>query len=305
MNPMLRPILVFLSGAVLLLYIGTFLWFAWTALFGSGEQIDVVTAGPLEGPANEAVAYVWTTVSLLVGGVVAVAFGQPTPKPLTESVPTEKIVVAYAWAFMGVGILAIFVWIAAGQGTGASLLIKNAAVAFFGLAVPILTAFIRLPAGQAGAAPSFFRDRPLSGRFDLCADFSLFPDDTPMPASFDLAGFRFEEAGAAAGWVINVSGRERGLQFRPTGGRVRLPTLVSEVDLRLGAFAGDIELEAEDAAGNVVGTSSVAGTNTWSDTRLQAPEIAAVLFRKGGGEGALRRVCISVGMQPGAADDSG
>lgn len=88
-----------------------------------------------------------------------------------------------------------------------------------------------------------------------------------------------------------LSDQERGLQFSNTGVRVHLPRPVSEVTLRLGTFLG-AELQAEDAAGNIVGISSLAGTNSWSDTRVQAPNLAAIVFCEGGGQGAVQRVCI-------------
>src|SRR4051812_9468560 len=57
---------------------------------------------------------------------------------------------------------------------------------------------------------------PLSGTAragDVCADFSLFPDNAPLPAKFSLAGFDFELTDSAHPWFVNETKGERGLQF--------------------------------------------------------------------------------------------
>jgi hypothetical protein len=93
---------------------------------------------------NEALAYVWTGVSVLVGGVVAVAYGQPPQKTWIGQLTPEKIVLAYAWAYMIVGIAAVVDWI---LNPTAPLLVHNAATTFLGLLLPIVSAFLK-PGGQ-------------------------------------------------------------------------------------------------------------------------------------------------------------
>lgn len=90
---------------------------------------------------NDAVTYVWTGVSVLVGSVVAVAYGQtpPTRTWLGRLTP-EMITLTYAWAYMLVGTVAVIDWIANPQGP---VLIHNAATTFLGLLLPIVTTFLR------------------------------------------------------------------------------------------------------------------------------------------------------------------
>jgi hypothetical protein len=90
---------------------------------------------------NEALTYVWTGVSVLVGGVVAVAYGQPPPKrSLLRELTPNVIVLAYAWAYMLVGIAAVVVWVIV---PSAPLLVHNAATTFLGLLLPIVSSFLK------------------------------------------------------------------------------------------------------------------------------------------------------------------
>jgi hypothetical protein len=119
--------LKFLAGVmsliVLAAYVGAFGW----AVFGEARE-------------NEALAYIWTGVSVLVGGVVAVAFGQePSSEKTAIGLSRDDIVVAYAWTYVVVGMVAIGCWIYLPAPPD---LVKNAATTFFGLLLPIVSAYL-------------------------------------------------------------------------------------------------------------------------------------------------------------------
>jgi hypothetical protein len=94
---------------------------------------------------NKALVNVWTGVSVLVGSVVAVAFGQPESALAAggwlEKLTPQTIVRAYAWAYMAVGIGAVVYWLVRPARTPP--LIENAATTFLGLLLPIVSAFLR------------------------------------------------------------------------------------------------------------------------------------------------------------------
>jgi len=126
-NPALKGIAVVMSVIVLVLFVGGFSW----VLVHYRQPSD-----------NEAVTYIWTGVSVLVGGIVAVAFGQPEPRQtLLRQITPDKLIVAYAWAYLAVGLVAIGAWVLFSE--AAPLLIRNAATTFLGLALPIVSSFLR------------------------------------------------------------------------------------------------------------------------------------------------------------------
>ena len=293
-NPKLRLVVEVVSIVLLVLYVATFLWFVFPAL---GGRVGL----PAPTNENEALIFVWTTVSVLVGGVVAVAFGQPVPKTRAEGLGPEPIVIAYAWAFVAVGVLATVVWAVTAQNEPL-LLIKNAATAFFGLVVPIVTAYLKLPptpgaparpakAGLA-ASPAAWAD----GGFRLCADFSLFPVGTQLPDQFALGGLGFTNQDPARPWLIGTEDGDRGLRFSTQGGAADLPMAASFVDVTVGTFAGPVEIELLDAQGGSLSITTIPATNSFTTHRLAAPGIAKVLFTKGGNEALIKEICIHVDL---------
>lgn len=129
----------------------------------------------------------------------------------------------------------------------------------------------------------------------LCAEFGLFPDNTPLGPNFTLSSFVFRDLGTPASFVNETAG-EKGLQFSNSGMEVALPSAVKVVDLRVGTFAGPITISAKDRTGSVVATQSIPGLNRYVDLRLLAPEIALVEFTGGGNEAILVRICIDVAV---------
>ncbi|MGK5110701.1 MULTISPECIES: hypothetical protein [unclassified Geodermatophilus] len=63
--------------------------------------------------------------------------------------------------------------------------------------------------------------------FTLCADFTLFPDDTILGPGFTFAAMDFQDVpGGSSASFVNATAGERGLQFPHTGLEVGLPVPV-------------------------------------------------------------------------------
>lgn len=134
----------------------------------------------------------------------------------------------------------------------------------------------------------------------LCADFSnptVFPDNHPFPpapSSFVLAGFTFKQVGGTNPLFVNQTGAEQGLQFTPQGLRIKLPCPRKRVELRLGTFAGAVDIAMYGTSGSLLNTRTVPGTNTYQNIVLQtAKPMARIVLTKGGYEGILVRICIN------------
>jgi hypothetical protein len=131
--------------------------------------------------------------------------------------------------------------------------------------------------------------------FQLCADFTLFLDNTVLGPSFTLAAFEFDQLGGNPDQLfVNVTGNERGLQFPSQGVEITLPVPLRTVNLRLGTFNGPVDMTALDAAGNTVRQRTVPDLNRYVDRKLSAPEIASVVLSGGGEEGILPRICVAI-----------
>ncbi|OGO40610.1 MAG: hypothetical protein A2W36_07045 [Chloroflexi bacterium RBG_16_58_14] len=130
--------------------------------------------------------------------------------------------------------------------------------------------------------------------FKLCADFNLFPDNTQLGPNFSLAGFDFAQPPANMLMFVNETAGEKGLQFPKEGMEITLPIPVAAVRLRLGTFAGPVEIAALDSSGAVVRQRIVPGLNAYVNLRMFAPEIATLLLTQGGNEGILVRICVAI-----------
>ena len=137
MNPRLRTLVIWLSIFILLAYAGTFAVYVIDYYFPNYQLLTTVKS-------NEAVDFIWTSVSVLVGSVVAVALGLPDPRthPLLK-ISADDLIVLYGWVWALVGTVAIAVWIFAGGQV--PLLIKNAATTFVGLVIPVVANFLKAP----------------------------------------------------------------------------------------------------------------------------------------------------------------
>lgn len=129
--------------------------------------------------------------------------------------------------------------------------------------------------------------------FTLCADFNLFPDNHRLGPNFSLAAFNFAQVGGNP-MFVNITGNERGLQFPQEGIEISLPVVTDSVVLRLGTFAGKVEIEVLNSARNIVRQQTVQGINMYITVRLLAPEIATIILREGGNEGIIPSICVTV-----------
>jgi hypothetical protein len=85
-------------------------------------------------------AYVATVLAGLVGGVVAVMFGQPVPKTAAEvNLWKAVLLTTYSSIYLLTGVVSVISWIVGCP----SILIKTLSLTFLGLMVPIVTSFFK------------------------------------------------------------------------------------------------------------------------------------------------------------------
>jgi hypothetical protein len=132
--------------------------------------------------------------------------------------------------------------------------------------------------------------------FTLCADFTLFPDDTKMGKVFHISGYEFRDLTSdnAKELFINQSGSERGLQFYKEGMAIVLPVPSEVVDLRIGTFAGEIDIVGKDQKGTVVTKRKVPGLSKFVDIKLVGTNISEIEITSGGNEAALAKLCVAI-----------
>jgi hypothetical protein len=111
-------------------------------------------------PDSDAFVYVATALAALVGGIVAVGFGQKPPpsgvnfaaqtslvalgalvSPLTALNWAEILGAAYATVYVLFGLAAIVTWTMGPNSVPTPPLVKNLATTFLGMAIPIISAF--------------------------------------------------------------------------------------------------------------------------------------------------------------------
>ncbi len=128
----------------------------------------------------------------------------------------------------------------------------------------------------------------------LCLDFLLFPDDTPMPLPFTLAGFQFAFYSAGPQAFVNESGGGKGLQFPDQGLKVFLPMPVTRLSLTLGEFASPIQITLSNSRGATVATATTATPNAYSNHPfVLRRQVSLVTLSGGTNEGILSKLCIT------------
>ena len=150
MRPAIIKWLTFLISTVALMGFVIIYWKLLTTEWSRVNQPDK----PLE--------YLASSLSGLVGGIVAAAFGQKLPNPavdqsqlikklnsfgrfispLEKNPPREILATVYVIVYLGMSIWAIIVWI----GDNAPKLIDNLAVVSIGLIIAIVTSYLRTEA---------------------------------------------------------------------------------------------------------------------------------------------------------------
>ncbi len=131
--------------------------------------------------------------------------------------------------------------------------------------------------------------------FVLCAEFSIFSDNTTLGPSFTFAAMDFQDiAGGPPVSFVNDTAGERGLQFPDAGLEVNLPVPVSSARLRVGQFVGPYTIDGLDIAGAVVDSFQMNFPDSYRNVRLRGPDLDQVRFTGGGNEGILVRLCIPI-----------
>ena len=131
--------------------------------------------------------------------------------------------------------------------------------------------------------------------FLLCADFSLFPDNTPLGPGFTFAAMDFMDVpGGAAVSFVNATAGERGLQFPHSGLEVDLPVPVAWARLRVGQFAGPYSIEGLNSAGAVVSVFQMNFPNSYRNLRLRGPDLLLIRFTGGDNEGSVVSLCVPI-----------
>ena len=128
----------------------------------------------------------------------------------------------------------------------------------------------------------------------ICLDFQMFPDDTPMPLPFTLAGFNFAFYSGGVQAFVNESGAGRGLQFPDQGLKVKLPLPVAKLRLTVGQFSTPITIQLSNPNGGIVAYTTTAGQNTYTTYPFQLRRRASLITLIGGNnEGVLSEICIT------------
>ncbi|RWO75686.1 MAG: hypothetical protein EOS18_28955 [Mesorhizobium sp.] len=133
-------------------------------------------------------------------------------------------------------------------------------------------------------------------KIDLCADFTIFPDNAPFSSEFVLSSFKFKSKTSNLPWFANLSGGSVGLQFNDDGFLVTLPTLTSEVRMRVGTYNRPINVEAVDSAGKSLNSTKIEKQGLF-DLNLAGEGIAAISVVGGGHEGIISTLCMWVPIQ--------
>jgi hypothetical protein len=135
-----------------------------------------------------------------------------------------------------------------------------------------------------------------------CADFTIFPDNAPVPEAFKLDKFKFRDRAGGFAPFINVftdliGQPVHGLQFDDLGLRVGLPGPTAIVTLHMGHFGpiGPLVIKGVDATGGLQDTLILPGDDimhTVSLVAVSAP-ITEVRMVGGGNEGVINYVCAT------------
>jgi hypothetical protein len=129
--------------------------------------------------------------------------------------------------------------------------------------------------------------------FQLCADFSIFPNNYVLGPAFSLAAMDFQDV-APPPSLVKEAGGARGLRFPDAGLRVDFPVVVQRVRLHIGQFAGGFTIEALDLAGVALSTFSMNTPGGFQVATLWGPDLVAVRLSGGDNEGEILSVCALI-----------
>lgn len=129
---------------------------------------------------------------------------------------------------------------------------------------------------------------------NICADFGLFPADTPFNDTFTLAAFDFTNTEQADWSIYDRGGGERGLQFGPLGGTITLPAEVANVKVRAGYYVDPaIKVVATEKSGHTVTAKPLStGLKGLSIDADSGDKIVSLQIMDGDGQGLLAKICV-------------
>lgn len=127
----------------------------------------------------------------------------------------------------------------------------------------------------------------------LLLTFAFLPDNTPLPTSFQIAGFTFNALTATPAPFVNESGGEKGYQFAAQGVEVALPVTVETVDVRACSFADEVKVEALDKGGFAIDSAAIRH-NDCVDLKLRGSAISELRFTGGGNEGLIVSLNLAI-----------
>lgn len=135
--------------------------------------------------------------------------------------------------------------------------------------------------------------------FQLCADFTLFPENTPLAPTVAFAAYQFRQLGGSTSLIVLPADGEKGLRFPPQGLEITLPAPVTDVVVRLLAGAGPLDIAAVDGSGTTIWQHTLPGisgvNNVPVDVPISTPErFTSVVLTYGGNEGYLIKVCTTI-----------
>jgi hypothetical protein len=106
--------------------------------FQAAAGVNSTFASEIDDPYT----YVATAIGVLVGGIVAVAFGRPAPPiGLRTADPRKWLIAIYAAIYVITGIAAIITWVEATSCT--PVLVRNLATTFLGLLLPVVANYFQ------------------------------------------------------------------------------------------------------------------------------------------------------------------
>ncbi len=126
----------------------------------------------------------------------------------------------------------------------------------------------------------------------LCAEFGLFPVDTPLGPSFQLPGFTFQNHSHSPSVVKEELG-EKYLRFDNAGISISLARPSNDVNMRIAVFGSPIGVQTKNNAGTVLSYQTVSA-HGYSNIQVSEKGIAEIELRGGNNEGGLQNICFAI-----------
>lgn len=122
----------------------------------------------------------------------------------------------------------------------------------------------------------------------VCADYTTYPTDGPMPDQLNINGFVARD-GVASTSTIKVG---KGLKLSPNGVVIALPFTAKEAIIKAQSQCDHLEV-ISIAYGRTQGHLTIAGSSQPSDYTVGGPGLESVVFLGGCYEGTLFSICAT------------